>query len=212
MWIDSDRLGYMINTVTDEALEREKQVVKNEMRQRVDNAPYGFTEEVLRKNMYPKGHPYNWTVIGELEDLQAATLEDVKEFYQQYYGAANTTLVIAGDIDIDETKALVQQWFGEIRRGPDIEPLKPMPVTLEKTKSLYFEDNFATLPEIRMVFPTVEEYHEDTYALNILGQLLSRSKRAPLYKVVVEDNKLAPGVSKVSCVPLIEIPCIWFSP
>jgi len=195
LWIDSDRLGYMINTVTEEALEREKQVVKNEKRERVDNRPYGFTEEIKRKNLYPEGHPYSWTVIGSLPDLQSATLEDVKEFYEQYYGAGNASLVIAGDIDIEETKAKVERWFGEIRKGPEVEPLEPMPVTLDKVKSLYFEDNFAKLPELRMVFPTVEEYHPDGYALSALGQILSGSKKSPLYKVIVEEKKLAPEVS-----------------
>ena len=194
LWIDSDRFGYMINTVTKEALEREKQVVKNEKRQRVDNAAYGYTDEIKRKNLYPETHPYNWTVIGALPDLQAATIDDVKEFYKQYYGASNASLVIAGDIDIEETKALVKKWFGEIPSGPEVEILKPMPVTLEKTKSLYFEDGFAKLPELRMTFPTVEEYNQDKYALEILGELLSGSKKAPLYKTIVEEQKLAPGV------------------
>ncbi|WP_418513109.1 M16 family metallopeptidase [Corallibacter sp.] len=195
LWIDSDRFGYMINTVTEAALEREKQVVKNEKRQRVDNAPYGYTDEIIRKNLYPEGHPYSWTVIGALPDLQAATIDDVKEFYTKYYGAANASLVIAGDINIEETKELVKKWFGEITSGPEVEPLNPMPVTLAQSKSLYFEDNFAKLPELRMVIPTVEEYHKDTYALQILGQLLSGSKKAPLYNVLVEEQKLAPNVS-----------------
>ncbi|MCF1192833.1 insulinase family protein [Mangrovimonas sp. AS39] len=194
LWIDSDRFGYMINTVTEAALEREKQVVKNEKRQRVDNSPYGYTDEIIRKNLYPEGHPYNWTVIGQLPDLQAATIDDVKEFYAQYYGAKNASLVIAGDIDIAKTKELVEKWFGEINSGPDVEPLEPMPVTLTESKSLYFEDTFAKLPELRMVFPTVEEYHPDTYALNILGNLLSGSKKAPLYQVLVEEKKLTPNV------------------
>jgi len=195
LWIDSDRFGYMINTVTEAALEREKQVVKNEKRQRVDNAPYGYTDEIIRKNMYPEGHPYNWTVIGALPDLQAATIDDVKEFYSKYYGAKNASLVIAGDIDIAETKALVKKWFGEIPSGPDIEELPAMPVTLAETKSLYFEDNFAKLPELRMVIPTVEEYNKDVYPLQVLGQLLSGSKSSPLYQVIVEEKKLAPSVS-----------------
>ena len=194
LWIDSDRFGYMINTVTEAALEREKQVVKNEKRERVDNAPYGYTDEIIRKNLYPEGHPYSWTVIGALPDLQAATIEDVKEFYHKYYGANNASLVIAGDIDIEETKALVEKWFGEIPSGPEVEKLEPEPVNLTETKSLYFEDNFAKLPELRMVIPTVEEYHKDTYALQILGQLLSGSKNAPLYNVIVEEQKLAPNV------------------
>lgn len=195
LWIDSDRFGYMINTVTEAALEREKQVVKNEKRQRVDNAPYGYTDEIIRSNLYPAEHPYNWTVIGSLPDLQAATLDDVKEFYNQYYGAANATLVIAGDIDVEETKTLVEKWFGEIPRGPEVEKMKPMPVSLETIKALSFEDNFAKLPELRMVFPTVEEFHKDQQALEVLGQLLSGSKKSHLYKAIVEDKKLAPNVS-----------------
>lgn len=194
LWIDSDRFGYMINTVTEAALEREKQVVKNEKRQRVDNSPYGYTDEIIRKNLYPEGHPYNWTVIGSLPDLQAATVADVKEFYNEYYGANNATLVIAGDIDVEETKQLVERWFGEIKKGPEVAPLNPMPVTLENSKSLYFEDDFAKLPELRMIIPTVEEYHKDVYALNILGQLLSGSKKSPLYEIIVEEQKLAPNV------------------
>lgn len=195
LWIDSDRLGFMINTVTKEALEAEKQVVKNEKRERVDNAPYGYTDEIIRTNLYPKDHPYNWTVIGSLPDLQAATLDDVKEFYNQYYGAANATLVIAGDINVAETKEKVQRWFGEIRKGPDVKPLKPMPVKLAATKSLYFEDGFAKLPELRMVFPTVENYNKDSYALELLGELLSGSRKSPLYEVIVQEKKLAPGAS-----------------
>ena len=195
LWIDSDRFGYMINTVTEAALEREKQVVKNEKRQRVDNAPYGYTDEIIRKNLYPEGHPYSWTVIGSLPDLQAATLDDVKEFYHEYYGAANASLVIAGDIDVEETKLLVEKWFGEIPSGPEVAPMQPMPVTLTETKSLSFADNFAKLPELRMVFPTVEQYNRDEYALQVLGQLLSGSKKSPLYKTVVEEGKLAPNVS-----------------
>ncbi len=195
LWIDSDRFGYMINTVTEAALEREKQVVKNEKRQQVDNAPYGYTDEIIRKNLYPEGHPYSWTVIGALPDLQAATIDDVKEFYTKYYGAKNGTLVIAGDINISETKELVKKWFGEIPSGSDVVALQPMPVKLSESKSLYFEDNFAKLPEFRMVIPTVEDYNKDVYALQILGQLLSDSKNAPLYQVVVEEKKLAPEIN-----------------
>ncbi|MFQ3248676.1 M16 family metallopeptidase [Glaciecola sp.] len=195
LWIDSDRLGFMINTVDEGTLEREKQVVKNEKRQRVDNRPYGHTQHVIKKNLYPKGHPYNWTVIGDLEDLQSATLEDVKEFYNTYYVPSNATLVIAGDIDIAETKAKVEKWFGEIKAGPEVEPILPQPVSLEKDVKLYHLDNFAKLPEIRLTFPTVEQYHKDAYALDALGTLLSSGKNAALYKTIVEAKKIAPSVS-----------------
>lgn len=195
LWIDSDRLGYMINTVTTDALEREKQVVKNEKRQRVDNAAYGYTNEVIRAALYPADHPYHWTTIGSLPDLQAATLDDVREFYDDWYGPNNATLSIVGDIDIQETKEKVQLWFGEIPRGRDIPAPVPQTVILEASKSLFFEDNFAKLPELRLTFPTVDSADADKYALSVLGELLGGSKTSPLYVEVVESAKLAPNVS-----------------
>ena len=195
LWIDSDRLGFMINTVTEAALERERQVVKNEKRQRVDNAPYGHTQTVQRAALYPENHPYHWTVIGSLDDLGSATFDDVRAFYTRLYGANNATLVIAGDIDIDETKRLVDYWFGEIRRGPEVKAPYPRPVYLEASRSLMYEDNFATLPELQIVFPTVEQFHEDQYAVDILAELLGGNKQAPLYEVIVDERQLAPNVS-----------------
>ncbi|GHA83321.1 peptidase M16 [Algimonas arctica] len=195
LWIDSDRLGYMINTVTTDALEREKQVVKNEKRQRVDNAAYGYTNEVIRTALYPSDHPYNWTTIGSLPDLQAATLGDVREFYDDWYGPNNATLSIVGDINIDETKKKVELWFGEIPRGRDIPVPVPQAVTLDASKNLFFEDNFAKLPELRLTFPTVDSADTDKYALSVLGELLGGSKTSPLYVEVVETAKLAPNVS-----------------
>lgn len=195
LWIDSDRLGFMINTVDQGTLEREKQVVKNEKRQRVDNRPYGHTGHVIKKALYPKNHPYNWTVIGDLEDLQAATLDDVREFYQQFYVPSNATLVIAGDIDLEETKKKVELWFGEIKSGPAMANMQPQPVELKQDIKLVHMDNFAKLPELRLTFPTIEQYHPDSYALNVLAELLSEGKEAALYKIIVEEKKLAPAVS-----------------
>ena len=194
-WIDSDRMGYMINTVTDEALEREKQVVKNEKRQRYDNAPYGHTFSVILGALFPEGHPYSWSVIGSLEDLQNATLADVKEFYQRWYGANNATLAVAGDFDPEKVKPLIEQWFGEMRRGPEALDMKPMPVELEANRNLWYPDNFAKLPTLTRVYPAVEQYHPDSYALDVLSRVLAGSKNAPLYKVVVEVQELAPSVS-----------------
>ena len=193
LWIDSDRLGYMIRTVTPEALEREKQVVKNEKRQRVDNAPYGHTGEVIRRALYPQGHPYSWTVIGELEDLQAATLADVREFYDAYYGPNNATLAIVGDIDIEETKERVAYWFGEIERGPEVGKPEARPVTLDETIRLSFEDNFARLPRLTRTYPTPQAGHQDEIALDVLAALLAGSKGSPLYVEVVRDRGLAPN-------------------
>lgn len=194
LWIDSDRLGYMINTVDQGTLEREKQVVKNEKRQRVDNRAYGHTGHVIKKALYPKTHPYNWTVIGDLADLQAATLDDVREFYEKFYVPSNATMVIAGDFDMVQTKQKVKTWFGEIKPGKAMEAMKPQPVTLKQSKKLYHLDNFAKLPEIRLTFPTVAQYHPDSYALNALADILASGKQAPLYNTLVEQQKLAPAV------------------
>ena len=190
MWLESDRMGYLINTVTESAFANQQEVVQNEKRQRVDNNPYGHTSWVIDKNLYPDGHPYSWQVIGELEDLQNATVEDVKEFYDRFYGPNNATLVIAGDFDTAETKKLVEKYFGEIKKRQEVEPLKTQTVSLDESKRLYHEDNFATAPQLNMVWPVVEQYNKDAYALDFLGQILSEGKKAPLYKVLVEEKKL----------------------
>lgn len=195
MWIDSDRFGYMINTVKEATLEREKQVVKNEKRQRVDNRAYGHTDHVIRKALYPKGHPYSWTVIGDLEDLQRATLTDVRQFYDEFYVPANATLVIAGDIDIAKTKELVGNWFGEIKAGDGVENLAAMPVTLAANRRIAHLDAFAETAELRRTYPTVPQYHEDSYALEALGAILADGKTAPLFRSIVMDAKQSSSVS-----------------
>ena len=196
MWIDSDRLGFMINTVDAETLEGEIQVVKNEKRQRVDNQPYGHSSGIIQKALYPQGHPYSWTVIGELEDLQAATIEDVKEFYNEFYGPSNATVVIAGDIDFDETKQLVERWFGEIKPNENIiEKPEVRLVTLSETKKLYHLDKYAQLPQLSLTFPSVEQYSKDSYALNTLGEILSDGRNSVFYKEIIEKQKLAPAAN-----------------
>lgn len=195
IWAEADKLGYFINTVTDPVLSKEKQVVKNEKRQRVDNQPYGFNSSVINSNLYPEGHPYSWEVIGSLEDLQNATLEDVKEFYKRWYVPNNVTLTIAGDIDIEQTKAWVKKYFDEIPKGDDIPKMEKQPVTLKSSKRLYYEDNFARLPRLTMAWPGVPEYDKDSYALSVLTNYLSNGKKAPLNKVLIEEQKLTDNVT-----------------
>ncbi|MEP0265363.1 pitrilysin family protein [Dokdonia sp.] len=190
MWLESDRMGYLINTVTESAFYNQQEVVQNEKRQRVDNNPYGHTGWVIDKNIYPEGHPYNWQVIGELVDLQNATIDDVKEFYAKYYGPNNATLVLAGDFDTAEAKAMIEKYFGEIKKGEDVPKLSPQRVTLSETKRLYHEDNFAQAPQLNMVWPTVEQYTNDAYALDFLGEILSDGKEAPIYEVLVKEKEL----------------------
>ncbi len=190
LWMESDRMGYLINTVTESAFYNQQEVVQNEKRQRVDNRPYGHTNWVLDKNLYPEGHPYNWQVIGELVDLQNATVDDVREFYDKFYGPNNATIVLAGDFNKDEAKKLIEKYFGEIKRRQEVLPLDPQPVTLEESKRLYHEDNFATAPQLNMVWPTIHQYTEDAYALDFLAEILSSGKKAPLYKVLVKEKDL----------------------
>jgi zinc protease len=194
IWAEADKLGWFINTVTEPVLAKEKQVVKNEKRQGVDNAPYGHTRYVINKALYPENHPYNWQVIGSLDDLQNATLDDVKEFFRLWYVPNNVTLVLAGDFDPVQARKWVEKYFAEIKRGEAIPALVKRPGVLKQTVKLAHEDNFAKLPELTMTWPTVEDLHPDSYALEVLAEYLSETKRAPFYKVLVEDTKLAPAV------------------
>ena len=194
IWAEADKLGYFINTVTEPVLAKEKQVVKNEKRQSVDNRPYGHLNYVVGKALYPEGHPYNWQVIGSLEDLQSATLADVKEFFNQWYVPNNVTLTVAGDFDPQQAKAWVEKYFNEIPRGSNITRQEKQPANLKEVKNLYYEDNFATLPLLRLTWPTVPVYSEDSYALDVLIELLSNGKEAPLNVVLVEQDKVAPNV------------------
>lgn len=195
IWAESEKLGYFINTVSEAVLEKEKQVVKNEKRQSYDNRPYGHESYVTDKHLYPADHPYSWQVIGSLDDLQAATLEDVVNFYNTWYVPNNATLVIAGDFDTAQARVWVQKYFGEIPRGADIEPLDVRHASLYDDIRLFHEDNFARLPMLTVTWPGVENYHPDSYALDMLSSLLSEGKRSPFYQVIVEEKKLAPDVT-----------------
>jgi zinc protease len=194
IWAEADKLGYFINTVTEQVLSKEKQVVKNEKRQSVDNRPYGHTFKVIGDNLYPKGHPYSWTVIGSLEDLQNATLQDVKDFFNRWYVPNNVTLTIAGDFSTAQAKQWVKKYFNDIKRGEDIPEMEKQPAVLGETKKLYYEDNFARLPQLNLTWPSVYQYHPDAYALEVLATYLSQGKKAPVYKMLVEDEQLTDGV------------------
>ncbi|BAO76763.1 M16 family metallopeptidase [Winogradskyella sp. PG-2] len=194
IWAEADKLGYFINTVTEPVLAKEKQVVKNEKRQRVDNRPYGHNSSVINSNLYPSGHPYSWEVIGSLEDLQNATLDDVKEFYKRWYVPNNVTLTIAGDIDVAQTKAWVKKYFDEIPKGDDIPKIEKQSVSLKASKRFFYEDNFARAPRLTMTWPSVYQYHPDAYALSVLSQYLTEGKKAPLNKILVEDQQLTSSV------------------
>ncbi len=195
LWAEADKLGFFINTVTESVVAKEKQVVKNEKRQGVDNRPYGHTSYVVDRALYPQGHPYRWQVIGSLQDLDAATLADTREFHARWYGPENATLVVAGDIDLDQTLAWIEKYFGEIPRGDAPPSAGPPPVELADSRLLVHEDNFARLPRLTMAWPTVPLFHPDSYALSVLAAVLTDGRSTPLHLVLVEEEKLAPAVS-----------------
>ena len=195
LWMESDRMGFFINTVTQGGLEREIDIVSNEKRQNYDTQPYGQSSIITSKELYPEGHPYSWTTIGEIDDLRNATINDVKEFYTTYYVPNNATLVLAGDFDRDQAKELIQKYFGEIPKGADVPKPIAKSAQLAQSKRLLWEDDFAKLPDLTLIFPGVEQYHNDAQALSAMASLIASGKQSPLYKIIVEEKKLAPNVN-----------------
>lgn len=196
IWAEADKLGWFINTVNQNVIDREKQVVKNEKRQRVDNRPYGHNFYVIGKAIYPKGHPYHHQVIGSLEDLENATLEDTKDFFNKWYKPDNVTVTITGDFDAEQAKLWVEKYFGEIPAGETPTPkTSAQPVNLSETMHFVHEDNFAKLPQLTMVWPSVEKYHPDSYALDVLVAYLTDGKLAPMNQVLIEEKQLTTNVS-----------------
>jgi zinc protease len=194
LWMESDRLGFFINTVSQAGLEREIDVVSNEKRQG-ENGAYGKSNSIELKNYYPEGHPYSWPVIGYIKDLRSNTLDDVREFYNQFYSPSNATLAIAGDFDVAEAKKLVEKYFGEIKAHGEPEPVEPELVTLDGNKTLFYTDDYATAPKMEVRYPAVQQFHPDSYPLRILSLILSNGKNSPMQRVLVTDKKLASWVN-----------------
>lgn len=193
LWMESDRMGFLLSKVNMETFVTQQNVVQNEKRQG-DNRAYSQSQYMSSKLMYPETHPYGHTVIGELEDLAAASLQDVFDFHDKYYGPSNATLIVSGDIDVSQTKKWIDKYFAEIKSSPAPQPLPKMPAKLSETVRAYFEDNLANAPRLGMEFPSAEDDNKDSYALQFLGRIIAGSKKSPLYKVIVEEKKLAPQV------------------
>ena len=193
LWMEADRMGFLLSKVNQETFVTQQNVVQNEKRQG-DNRPYSQSQYISTKLMYPASHPYGHTVIGELDDLAAASLQDVIDFHSKYYAPSNATLIVAGDINVAETKKWIEKYFAEIKSGPAPEPLPKMPVKLNETVRAYCEDNLANAPRLSMEFPTAEDFTKDADALDFLGRILAGSKKSPLYKVIVDEKKLALAV------------------
>lgn len=193
LWMESDRMGYFINTVSQAGLDREVDIILNEKRQTADNTAYGQMEAIYAKEMYPKGHPYSWAIIGDMDDIRSATIDDVKEFYATYYIPRNATIAISGDFDATQVIELVKKYFGEIPSGTAIDDPVIQPAKLDRTKKVVYEDPFAPLPMIQISYPAVDMCSNDDAPLSMLAYLLAGTKDSPMYKTIVEAN-LAPDV------------------
>jgi len=196
LWLESDRMGYLLGALDQTKLDAQRDVVKNERRQRVDNQPFGSADEVLRAAMYPASNPYSWPVIGSMADLSAASLEDVKNFFRTYYAPTNATLAVVGDFDVAKTKALIEKYFGPIPSGPAVTRPTIAPVTLSAEKRLVLEDEKGQQPSLVIDWPTVGNDHpDDETPLEILGNVLTQDRTSRLTKLLVYDRQLAVGVS-----------------
>lgn len=187
LWLESDRMGFLLPALTDEKFEVQRATVKNERAQRVDNRPYGRMDEQFQQAFYPKGHPYSWPVIGWPADLDRATTQDVKDFFRRWYGPNNATLTIGGDIDATQTLSWVNKYFGDIPRGPAVTPLDKPLVKLDKTRYVSMEDNIH-LPLLQVGFPTVYARHKDEAPLDLLANILGGGQTSIIYKNLVKDG------------------------
>ena len=181
LWLEADRMGYFLNAVTQEKFEVQRETVKNERGQRVDNRPYGLLWERVGEAQFPEGHPYSWSTIGYLEDLDRATLDDLKKFFLRWYGPNNATLTIGGDLDEEQTLAWVKKYFGSIPTGPAVGKPEYVPVTLEADRYISLEDN-VQLPLLYMSWPTVHANHPDEAPLDVLMNIMGEGQTSLLYK------------------------------
>jgi zinc protease len=194
LFLESDRMGYLLDTMSPQRVDGQRDVVKNERRQSYENRPYGMASIELDKMLWPSNHPYSWPTIGYMEDLTAASYEDVVEFFKKYYAPNNASLVIAGDIDFDRTRALVEKWFGEIARGAVVEPIAPPAAILTGVQKKTLTDKVA-LPRLYLAWLTPRFYAPGDSALDITSSVLAGGKNSRLYKRLVYDMQIAQDVS-----------------
>jgi zinc protease len=194
LYLDSDRMGFLVDAMSPESVDAQRDVVKNERRQSYENRPYGLAWETIYKNLYPEGHPYNWTTIGSMEDLSAASYEDVVEFWKTYYRPNNASLVIAGDINPEETIELVEKWFGDIPAGDPVPPINPAAAKLTTEKTVVLEDK-VQLPRLYMVWITPPRFAPGDAEMDILARILTGGKNSRLYKRLVYELQIAQDVN-----------------
>ena len=193
LWLESDRMGFLLDTLDVAKLNAQRDIVKNERRQSVDNQPYGRVDEILAAATYPPSHPYSWDVIGSMEDLSAASTEDVKQFFRLYYAPNNAFLAVVGDLEPAQVKRWVERYFADIPRGSPIARPSVKPVSLSSLTRLVHEDR-VEVPRLYVQWPTVGERDDDRFALDVLAVILSGPRTARLTKALVFDQQAAASV------------------
>ena len=194
LWIEADRMGFLLDTLDLTKLDAQRDIVKNERRQSLDNQPYGRAGELLSQATYPSSHPYSWDVIGSMADLSAASEEDVKSFFRLYYAPNNAFLSIVGDFEPAQAKTWVAKYFDGVPRGRAITRPAVNPVKLTEEKRLVFEDH-VQVPRLYVQWPSVGEKSDDQYALDVLGAILTGPRTARLTKALVFEQQAAANVS-----------------
>jgi zinc protease len=194
LFLESDRMAYLLEAMSPDKVDGQRDVVKNERRQSYENRPYGMAWIVMNERLYPKEHPYHWPTIGYMNDLTAASYEDVVEFFKRYYGPNNASLSIAGDLNIAEAKRLVEKWFSEAPLGPPVPPIDPPSVALSAEQRLMFEDK-VQLPRIYMAWHSPPIFSPGDAELDVLANILAGGKNARLYKRLVYELQIAQDVS-----------------
>jgi zinc protease len=194
LFLESDRMGYLLDSMTPKTVDAQRDVVKNERRQSVENRPYGMAEVVLGEMLYPEGHPYHWPVIGYMDDLTAASYDDVVAFFKKYYAPSNASLVVAGDLDVAAARRLVEKWFGDVKAGPAPEPMTIPGVALTATTKKTITDR-VQLPRLYLSWLTPRHFEPGDAALDMVADILAGSKNSRLYKRLVYDLQIAQDVS-----------------
>ena len=190
LWLESDRMGYLLEVLTDRKLDVQRDVVKNERRQNYENRPYGMAPMLLQPALFPAPHPYNWTTIGSPEDLDNASLEDVKSFFQTFYTPNNASLAIVGDFDVDDALEKVERYFGDIPSGQEVVRTGRMDTTLTGAVDMATRDR-VQLPRLYLVWPTVPGFASDQPALDLIGALLGDGRSSRLYRSLVYEARSA---------------------
>ena len=188
LWLEADRMGFLLDAVTQKKFEIQRSTVKNERGQNYDNRPYGLANETASRNLYPYGHPYSWLTIGYVEDLNRVDVNDLKNFFLRWYGPNNATVSVGGDVKPAEVVKLVEKYFGGIPRGPEVNPVVVPPAVLSNDRYVSYVDNYAKLPLLLVVYPTVPNYHKDMGALACLAQVLGQGKNSVLYQQMVKKQ------------------------